>query len=64
MEELPVLLTTAQVARRLKMHPATLRRWADKGWLRSIRLPNGHRKFREEDIRAKVAEIYGTEEAA
>jgi len=64
MEELPVLLTTAQVARRLGIHPATVRTWADRGWLRSLRLPNGHRKFREEDVRAKIAEICGAEDAA
>lgn len=61
MEKLPVLLTTAQVAERLGIHPATVRTWADKGWLRARRLPNGYRRFREEDVATAVAQILGTE---
>jgi len=60
MEKLPVLLTTAEVAQRLGIHPATVRTWADKGWLPAVRLPNGYRKFREEDVTAAVDKILGT----
>jgi len=34
----------------LGVHPATVRNWADKGDLASIRTPGGHRRFRREDL--------------
>ena len=39
-----------QVARTLEVFPDTVRRWADKGILRSHRLPSGERRFRREDV--------------
>jgi len=44
-------LTLSQAAHRLGVHPTTLRRWADKGEIRCMRTPGGHRRFREEDVR-------------
>jgi excisionase family DNA binding protein len=34
----------------LGVHPATVRNWADRGDLRSIRTPGGHRRFRKADL--------------
>lgn len=36
----------------LQVNEATLRRWADRGLVRSYRTPGGHRRFAQEDLRA------------
>ena len=45
-----MVLRINQVARTFEVSPDTVRRWADKGILRSHRLPNGERRFRLEDV--------------
>ncbi len=37
-------------AKRLGVHPVTLRRWADGGKIESNRTPGGHRRFKEAEI--------------
>lgn len=44
-------LTLDEAARRLSVHPATLREWADRGRIRTYRTPGGHRRFSEADVR-------------
>jgi len=39
------LLTLKEAARRLNVHPATLRRWADNGDVLVMVTPGGHRRF-------------------
>jgi len=39
------LLTISQAARRLGVHPNTLRGWADRGLVPMIKLPSGYRRF-------------------
>lgn len=46
------LLTPAEVARKFRVDPKTVTRWAKTGKLGSIRTPGGHRRFREGDVRA------------
>ena len=46
----PMVLRINQVARTFEVSPDTVRRWADKGILRSHRLPSGERRFRREDV--------------
>lgn len=38
--------------RMVEVNEATLRRWADRGLIRSYRTPGGHRRFALEDLRA------------
>ena len=45
-----MVLRNNQVARTFEVSPDTVRRWADKGILRSHRLPSGERRFRLEDV--------------
>lgn len=45
-------LSLDQAAKRLNVHPATLRDWADKGRIRAYRTPGGHRRFSENDIKS------------
>lgn len=47
---MPEWLTLDQAARRLSVHPTTLRDWADKGRISTFRTPGGHRRFREADV--------------
>ena len=39
----------------LEVNEVTLRRWADRGLIRSYRTPGGHRRFSQDDLRALVA---------
>lgn len=45
-------LSLDEAARKLNIHPSTLRDWADKGRIRTFRTPGGHRRFTEADIAA------------
>lgn len=47
---MPAWLSLVEAARRLSVHPATLREWADKGRIRTFRTPGGHRRFSEADV--------------
>ena len=45
------MLTIREVSRLLHVHPNTLRRWADKGVIRSFCItPRGDRRFISQDI--------------
>ena len=45
------LLTTGQVAKLLHIHVNTVRRWSNKGILKSYRIcGRGDRRFRKEDV--------------
>lgn len=45
-----------EAAKRLNVHSATLRDWADKGRIRTFRTPGGHRRFSESDVNAMGAQ--------
>lgn len=53
-DKLPELLTIHEVARMLKVHPETLRRWDNEGRLKAVRVGSrrgvGDRRYREKDI--------------
>lgn len=53
----PEWLSLDQAARRLNVHPATLREWADKGRIPTIRTPGGHRRFSDSDVGAMAAQV-------
>jgi len=44
------MLTVSEAAEYLGIHIKTVRAWADKGWLPSVRWPNGWRYFRHADL--------------
>lgn len=46
------LLTISEAAKRLGVHPNTLRKWADNGTIQVVMLPSGYRRFRPVDIDA------------
>lgn len=48
--EEPEWLTLSEAARRLKVHPTTLRRWADDGQVPVMLTPGGHRRFAASDV--------------
>lgn len=45
MEDLPAMLTPAELARMLHVDPKTITRWAIEGRLDAVRTPGGHRRF-------------------
>jgi excisionase family DNA binding protein len=49
-------LSLNEAAKRLNVHPATLREWADRGRIRTFRTPGGHRRFSGEDVEALAGE--------
>jgi len=52
-QELPSLLTVQEVARFLRVHVSTVRRWSNRGLLKSYRInPRGDRRFKQEDVLA------------
>jgi excisionase family DNA binding protein len=46
-----VWLTLTEAAEALRVHPTTLRRWADSGQIPVFLTPGGHRRFAESDVR-------------
>jgi excisionase family DNA binding protein len=50
------LLTPGEVARMFRVDPKTVTRWAAHGRLGSIRTPGGHRRFRESEVNALLAD--------
>lgn len=51
----PRLLTPAEVGALFRVDPKTVTRWAAAGKISSIRTPGGHRRFREDEVRALLA---------
>lgn len=48
------LLTPSEVARRFKVDPKTVTRWAKAGKLSSIRTLGGHRRFKASEVEALI----------
>jgi excisionase family DNA binding protein len=46
------LLTPGEVAKRFRVDPKTVTRWAAAGRISSIRTPGGHRRFRRSEVEA------------
>jgi len=55
MPEAESLLTPAEVATMFRVDPKTVTRWAKAGKLTSIRTLGGHRRYRENEVRALLA---------
>ena len=55
------LLTPGEVAAMFRVDPKTVTRWAAAGRISSIRTPGGHRRFREDEVRALLS---GTDPAS
>lgn len=51
------LLTPAEVSALFRVDPKTVTRWAKAGKLTSIRTLGGHRRYRENEVRALLAGI-------
>ncbi|MFC1958838.1 helix-turn-helix domain-containing protein [Chloroflexota bacterium] len=57
------MLTIREVARLIHIHTNTVRRWSDRGLIKSYRItPRGDRRFRREDVALFIAEYnpYGS----
>jgi len=51
------LLTPGEVALMFRVDPKTVTRWASAGRIGSIRTPGGHRRFRESEVKALLADL-------
>jgi excisionase family DNA binding protein len=60
----PRLLTVAQVAKQLGVHPNTVRNWCDKGLLECVKLPTGYRRFTQDSIDRLIEEMQEGKAAA
>lgn len=49
------LLEPREVARIFGVDPKTVTRWAQKGWISSIRTPGGHRRYAASEVEALIA---------
>ena len=49
------LLTIGQAAELLGVHPLTIRNWSERGTIRCLRTPGGHRRYRLRDLRRAIA---------
>ena len=58
------LLTPGEVAAMFRVDPKTVTRWATAGRIGSIRTPGGHRRFREDEVRALLRGTTTTPAAA
>ena len=50
------ILTPAEAASMLGVHPATLARWVDEGHLRAFRTPGGHRRIPRGEVERLLKE--------
>ena len=56
-KESNMMLTTGEVARLLRVHINTLRRWTNQGLIKAYRIGNrGDRRFRQQDISSFLAQ--------
>ena len=51
------LLTPAEVASLFRVDPKTVTRWAKAGKLNSIRTLGGHRRYRDDEVRALLGDV-------
>jgi excisionase family DNA binding protein len=59
-ENLEEMLTVPQVAQMLSVHPNTLRRWSDRGWIRSFKVSTrGDRRYYKQDVNRFLDERSG-----
>jgi excisionase family DNA binding protein len=49
-------MTPAEVAALFRVDPKTVTRWANEGRLTSVRTPGNHRRYREAEVSALLAE--------
>lgn len=57
----PSWLTLSEAIDVLGVHETTLRRWADKGAIKTVRTPGGQRRFLQEDVERIAREGYSAE---
>ncbi len=56
-KESEIMLTAGEVARLLRVHINTLRRWSNQGLIKAYRIGNrGDRRFRQQDISSFLAQ--------
>jgi excisionase family DNA binding protein len=50
-------LTSSQAAKLIGVHPNTLRGYADQNLVPHVRLPGGHRRFQQSDVKSFIARL-------
>lgn len=52
------LVSVGDAAGQLQVSPGTVRNWIDKGYIRAVRLPSGHRKVPEAEISKLLGKMF------
>lgn len=55
----PKTLRRSEVAEVLGIHPNTVLSWASRGWLDTVEMPGGEKRYPEESVEALRRQIYG-----
>lgn len=55
----PKTLRRSEAAELLGVHPNTVMSWASRGWLETVELPGGEKRYPEESVDALRRKIYG-----
>jgi excisionase family DNA binding protein len=64
MDDLPAMLTPAEIGRILRVDPKTVTRWARDGKLAAVRTPGGHWRFPVAVVLAFLREMGFEDQAA
>jgi len=63
-EDQPAFLTPSEVAKELMVSPVTVRQWAQKGMIKAISTPGGHRRYPREEVDAFIQKHMKTHQDA
>jgi uncharacterized protein YjcR len=55
----PKTLRRSEAAEQLGVHPNTVMSWASRGWLETVELPNGEKRYPVASVEALRRKIYG-----
>ncbi len=57
-EEVRSAISVGKAAGELGVSPGTIRNWVDKGYIRAIQLPSGHRRIPEVELEGLLGRMF------
>jgi predicted site-specific integrase-resolvase len=55
----PKTLRRSEAAEQLGVHPNTVMSWAARGWLETVEMPGGEKRYPVDSVEALRQQIYG-----